>query len=196
MHGVALRPLIVLFAMLALALLAGCGSTGERAAEDPAPAPRQEAPVPPGGGPGQPPRSPLLPPQDVPSTPSGPADDADVAVVREWADRLRGGDVTGAARLWATPSRAQNGSPVLTLPDREAVEAFNSSFPCGAVVTGATGAQRGFTIVDFRITSREGAQCAGGQGGAQSAIRVQDGRIAEWYRLPGEGGPPPGSAPA
>ena len=183
-------------AVLALVLLAACGSTPEPAAEGRGPVPRQEAPTP-RGGPGPPPRSPLLPPEDVPSAPSGPADDADVAVVREWTDRLRGGDVPGAARLWATPSRAQNGSPVLTLADREAVEAFNASLPCGAVVTGATGARRGFTIVDFRLTSRQGARCAGGQGGgAQSAIRVEDGRITEWYRLPGEGGPPPGSAPA
>jgi len=184
--------------VLALALLAGCGSTGESADENRGSAPRQEVPAPPaGGGPGPPPRSPLLPPEDVPTAPSGPAEDADVEVVREWADRLRGGDIAGAARLWATPSRAQNGSPVLTLADREAVQAFNASFPCGAVVTGATGARRGFTIVDFRITSRKGARCAGGEGGgARSAIRVEDGRIAEWYRLPGDGGPPPGSDPA
>jgi uncharacterized protein YceK len=115
-------------------------------------------------------------------------------VIRTWAERLRGGDVEGAAALWAVPSRAANGSPPLELSTPEAVEAFNEAFPCGSVVTDTRPGDDGFTVTDFRLTMREGADCQGGEGGeASAAIRVRDGRITDWLRLPDDGTPtPPG----
>lgn len=113
-------------------------------------------------------------------------------VIRTWSERLRAGDVEGAAALWAVPSRAANGSPPLELSTLEAVEAFNEAFPCGSVVTDTRPGEDGFTITDFRLTMREGADCQGGEGGeASAAIRVRDGRITDWLRLPDDGGPPP-----
>jgi len=106
-------------------------------------------------------------------------------VIRTWSERLRAGDVEGAAALWAVPSRAANGSPPLELSTLEAVEAFNEAFPCGSVVTDTRPGDEGFTITDFRLTMREGADCQGGEGGeASAAIRVRDGRITDWLRLP------------
>jgi len=106
-------------------------------------------------------------------------------VIRAWSERLRAGDVEGAAALWAVPSRAANGSPPLELSTLEAVEAFNEAFPCGSVVTDTRPGDDGFTITDFRLTMREGADCQGGEGGeASAAIRVRDGRITDWLRLP------------
>ncbi|MGI8874512.1 MAG: hypothetical protein ACR2KP_09315 [Egibacteraceae bacterium] len=115
-------------------------------------------------------------------------------VIRTWAERLRAGDVEGAATLWAVPSRAANGSPPLELSTREAVKAFNEAFPCGSVVTDMRPGQDGFTFTDFRLTTREGADCQGAEGGeASAAIRVRDGRITDWLRLPDDGTPtPPG----
>ena len=106
-------------------------------------------------------------------------------VIRTWSERLRAGDVEGAAALWAVPSRAANGSPPLELRTPEAVEAFNEAFPCGSVVTDTRSGNDGFTVTDFRLTTREGADCQGGEGGeASAAIRVRDGRITDWLRLP------------
>jgi len=121
------------------------------------------------------------------------ASDAD-RVIRSWSERLRAGDVKGAAALWAVPSRAANGSPPLELSTREAVEAFNEAFPCGSVVTATRPGEDGFTLTDFRLTAREGADCQGGEGGeARAAIRVRDGRITDWLRLPEDSTPsPPG----
>ncbi len=109
-------------------------------------------------------------------------------VIRAWSERLRAGDVQGAAALWAVPSRAANGSPPLELSTPEAVEAFNEAFPCGSVVTNTRPGEDGFTLTDFRLTEREGADCQGGEGGeASAAIRVRDGQITDWLRLPEDG---------
>jgi hypothetical protein len=53
------------------------------------------------------------------------------------------------------------------------------------VLTGAGGAGGGYTIATFRLTERPGGGCASGVGhSAQTAIRVRDGHIVAWYRLP------------
>jgi hypothetical protein len=129
-----------------------------------------------------------------------PADPAQTRVIRAWLRALRAGDVAGAASYWAVPSRAQNGTPVLTLRSRRDTRAFNFALPCGAVLTQAGGA-RGYTVTTVRLTRRPHADCGAGTGGsARNAIRVRDGRIVEWYRLPddpaeGRGGPEPPPEP-
>jgi hypothetical protein len=124
-------------------------------------------------------------PERVPLAGSGAADPAQAKVIRAWAGALRGGDVAGASALWALPSTAQNATAPLRLRSRADVRAFNASLPCGAVVTQSRAGAHGFTIVTVRLTHRRGADCGPGVGGvARTAIRVHDGRIAEWYRLP------------
>ena len=82
----------------------------------------------------------------------------------------------------------QNATPVFVLPDRAAAERWNRGLPCGAQVSDLAGAADGYTIVSFRLVKRRGADCGSGTGGqAQIAIRVRDGRITDWFRLPGPG---------
>jgi len=132
------------------------------------------------------PRRALDLPRGVPLRSSGaPADPAQAKVIRDWTDALRGGDVRAASALWTIPSKVQNGTPVIELSSRAAVRLFQASLPCGARVTESAGAPRGFTIVTLRLTQRRGGDCGSGAGSrARTAIRVRDGKIVEWYRLP------------
>lgn len=124
-------------------------------------------------------------PRGVPQRSTSAADPAQAKVIRAWTDALRGGDVAAASALWAVPSKAQNGTPLVSLRSRAAVALFQSSLPCGARVTATAGAPRDFTIVTVRLTERRGANCGSGAGAsARTAIRVLDGKITEWYRLP------------
>jgi limonene-1,2-epoxide hydrolase len=176
--------------VLAVLLLSGCGSSKDDNDVAPAaPAVTAAAPVTPGdqgaAPPAAPPPAPAGPrlPDAVPRKAQARANPADAGVVRRWSAALRRGDVARAAAYFAQPSKVQNGTPVVTLRTRGAVLAFNASLPCGAVPT-SYGAARGFTIVTFRLTERVGGDCAGAVGHrARCAIRVQGGRIAEWYRL-------------
>jgi limonene-1,2-epoxide hydrolase len=164
------------------AMLAGCGGSSDKgdqartqtAAPELAPAPR----------------TPLELPQGIPLTATGPADPAGARVVRAWSKALREGDIAAATALWAVPSKVQNGTPVLTLSTRELVRLFNVSLPCGSVVTSTGAAGGGFTITTFRLTQRKGSRCDATAGAtARGAIRVRNGKIVEWYRLPDEPGP-------
>lgn len=124
-----------------------------------------------------------------------PARPEDDRVIRAWAKALRSGDLDGAVAHWAVPARAQNGTPLLLLDSRRGVRAFNDGLTCGAVPT-RTRRSGSFTIVDFRLVERRGGQGCGPAVGAsaRSAIRVRDGKITDWIRLPeatppGEPGP-------
>lgn len=162
---------------LCAALLAGCGGTsggpGEARTATTAP---ELSPAP---------RTPLELPAGIPLTSTGAADPAGARVVRAWSKALRAGDVAAATALWAVPSKVQNGTPVLELSSRLHVRVFNASLPCGSVVTSTGGAPGGFTIATFRLTQRKGAHCDAAAGAtARSAIRVRNGKIVAWYRLP------------
>lgn len=104
-------------------------------------------------------------------------------VIDGWLRRLRAGEIPRAAAFFGLPSKVQNGTPVLTLDTPRERVAFNLSFPCGARAAeyGTNGA---YTIIEFVLTERRGGDCRGAAGQpARGAIRVQDGRITEWYRL-------------
>jgi hypothetical protein len=122
---------------------------------------------------------------------------AAVRVIRRWSDAMRRSDVDRASSLWAIPSRVQNGTPVLTLRTAANVRLFNDSLSCGSKLVSAN-AHHGFTIAVFRLTRRPGADCGSGTGQvARTAIRVRDGKIAEWYRLPDDPvAPDPAQPPA
>jgi hypothetical protein len=174
--------------ILCAVALTGCASSGSSrgAAQvdtatttvpaEPAPTP----PPPPSGG-----RDPRELPAGVPLKASQPADPAGERVVRAWSAAMRAGDVAAANALWAAPAKVQNGTPVLTLETRAEIALFNSSLPCGSVVTSAGGAPGGFVVAKVRLTQRKGGDCGSGAGNsARTAIRVSDGKIVEWYRLP------------
>jgi hypothetical protein len=160
-----------MLAVLCTLALAACGDSAKEA-KAPATTPRTG------------PRSPLELPANVPLKPARAAAAADARVVRAWSAAMRAGDVHAASALWSVPSKVQNGTPVLTLSSRAEVLFFNGSLPCGSSVSSVGGA-KGFTITTFRLTERKGGDCDATTGAtARTAIRVRNGKIAEWYRLP------------
>jgi hypothetical protein len=171
--------------------LSACGgdSDRERGATTPRQERREPAPSVPGGS--------LEIPQKVPRKGSTEADPRAIEVIRGWTNALRRSDVRPAAGRLEVPSKVQNGTPVLTLDTLADVRLFNDSLSCGSRLVGARGAADGFTVADFRLTNRPGADCGSGTGHrARAAILVRGGRIAEWYRIPDPGAPEPGTPTA
>jgi limonene-1,2-epoxide hydrolase len=179
-------------ALLALAV-AGCGGGGDEprdsAREDrppraqPAPAPDAAPGAPtPRGAPDQP-RLPGLP-EGVPTSADGPAPAGSEPVIRAWLSAVRRADFEAAADTFADGARVQNGGPVMRLDSRARAILWNAALPCGATLTEVGGA-KGYAVVEFRLTDRRGSSCGSGKGApAYGAIRVEDGKITEWYRLP------------
>jgi hypothetical protein len=114
----------------------------------------------------------------------GGADADAVEVIKGWADDLRGGDIEAAADHFAIPSVVQNGTPPIRLTNRQLVEGFNKSLPCGAELTRAERSGR-FTVATFELTERPGpGECGGGVGAeAKTAFVIEDDRITEWRRV-------------
>jgi len=132
------------------------------------------------------PSDPLALPANVPVQSEGPGERRAIEVIRGWSEALRMGDIDGASSFWRLPAKIQNQTPVLTLRSRDDVRAFNLSLTCGAILT-AAGKAKEFTILKMRLAQRRGADCGSGVGKpARTAIRVQDDKIVEWYRLPGD----------
>lgn len=165
--------------LLALALLAGCGS-----ARDAADRPPPVTAAPPVGSvpaPGLDPK--VLPPRRVPTHVRHAADPGARRVIEAWLRDLREGRLEQAARRFAVPMTFQNGTAVEHLRTATAVRAAVGGFPCGAVAY-RYGAAGRYTLVRFRLTERVGGDCHGAAGHTTGgAIRVAHGRIAEWYRL-------------
>jgi hypothetical protein len=120
------------------------------------------------------------------------------AVVRDWADSLRGGDVGRAVALFSLPATVENGTPPLELRTRRQVRGFNLALPCGAKVL-RTREHAGYTLAEFALTERRGpggGHCGSGVGGrAATAFRIRAGHIVEWRRIPDIAVPAP-TAPA
>jgi hypothetical protein len=175
-------PVIALSSSLLIAACGGGGDAPRPAATTTSTAPRTQPPAT---------ADPLALPAGVPSTATGPADATATKTIRAWARALGRGDVTRAVSYWAVPAKIQNATPVLTLSSRNDLRLFNGSLACGAVLTDARAAARGYTIATFRLTERPGGNCGSGTGhSAQTAILVQGAKIAGWYRLPDAGTAP------
>jgi hypothetical protein len=124
------------------------------------------------------------------SIPGGADADA-VQVIKGWADELRAGNVSVASERFAVPTIVQNGTEPLRLTDRQQVEAFNQSLPCGAKLTEAVSSGK-YTIATFELTERPGpGRCGNGVGEtAKTAFVIHDSKIAEWRRVVDQGTPP------
>jgi hypothetical protein len=129
-------------------------------------------------------------------------------VIRNWSRALAGGNVTAAARYFATPSVIQLDptEPPVTLRTPAAARAANVSLPCGATMLGSRVVD-GYIDALFRLGNRPGGDCGSGTGlTARVAFVIEGGRIANWRRLPDEPGdsahdgpgatPPPAAAPS
>jgi hypothetical protein len=106
------------------------------------------------------------------------------AVIRDWADTLRSGDVRRAAEFFALPSLVENGTSPSVLYTRADARLFNESLPCGARLL-RTSSSAGFTTAVFRLTERPGrGTCGAGTGQtARTTFVVRDGKIREWRRV-------------
>ncbi len=129
------------------------------------------------------------PPRQQPAEPDAEVeaevDEAEVRVVRGWADTLRRGDIRGAARYFALPSTVANGTAPLKLETRAEARFFNRTLPCGARLIGTEPGPQGFFIATFRLTERPGrGECGSGTGQtARTAFRVRDDHITDWLRV-------------
>lgn len=198
------RPWQTALLAAALLALAGCGdkqAAPDRAAttterEAPAPAAPNDQATPPGrpAPPADPDRQALLDllvPEGVPTAADGePADVEDLAVVKRWLAALTKGDIPAAADAFADGTLVQNLRPPARLKDRAERLAFNAGFPCGAEIVDASSV-KGYLVVTYRLTDRVDSPCDGPGGKAAGTIRVRDGKMTEWYRLPD----PPSEAP-
>jgi hypothetical protein len=130
---------------------------------------------------------------DKPSGPSipGGADPDAAKVIDDWSKTLTDGDVEGAADYFELPSVVQNGTPPVSLKNREDVIAFNESLPCGAELVEAVD-HAGFVIATFELTERPGeGECGAGVGEeAQTAFKIENGHITEWRRVAGDAAQP------
>ena len=181
------RSAVAVLAALSVTAAVGCG--GAQKASPPTPTVANDP------GP-TPPVSDLALPPGVPNASTGPATITARHVINNWLKALRRGDVKRAAHYFALPSKFQNVTPVLTVDSEQERIAINLALPCGAkaVAMGGAGA---YTIVTFKLTKRPGGDCGTGVGGsARGAIRVQGGKITEWYRLPDKPGGQPHAPPA
>ncbi|MEA2253059.1 MAG: hypothetical protein QOC78_2624 [Solirubrobacteraceae bacterium] len=183
------RPAAALAVALAVLAGVGCGGGSSNTTSSTAASSTQAQPAP------TPPPDPLALPRGVPDHATGPAQASSRRVIDGWLRALRHGEVKRAAHYFALPSKFQNGTPVLTVDSEIEREAINVALPCGAVATSMGGAGA-FTIVGFRLVERAGGNCGSGVGGrARGAIRVEHGKIKEWYRLPDRQAPQAAPAP-
>lgn len=129
-------------------------------------------------------RTPPPPPGSSGARGSKPAAKADDAVIRGWADALRGGHVARAAGYFALPSVVSNGTSPIRLTSRADAVFFNRTLPCGAKVT-KTEDSGAFVVATFELTERPGrGRCGQGVGGsARTAFLIRGGKIAQWRRV-------------
>jgi len=114
-----------------------------------------------------------------------PAARADVAVIRDWTDALRHGDVDRAARYFAIPSVVSNGTPPIRLTSRADVRFFNRTLPCGAKFAEAVDTGM-FVVATLVLTERPGkGRCGAGAVGheAYTAFLIRRHRIVQWRRV-------------
>ena len=184
-------PRLATVLSLALLALTGCGGGGDsdRTAD------RRATPTTPTPG-GEKPR---YLPRDAVKPPTGPVTAAEKAVIRGWADALRGGDVERASSYWRPPAIAANGSQPFRLVTMRAVRQFNEGLTCGARLESAE-RDKNYVVATFRLTNRRDRPGACAQGVGQRArtlFLLRGGKIVQWIRAadpPSEGELPDGSS--
>jgi hypothetical protein len=162
------RPLAILLVLAAV--VAGCGSSDQH---------RFDLRTPPAGPP---------PPTTRSLTAKEPVTRTEARVIRGWSSQLRHGHVARAARYFALPAVVANGFDPVKITTRLQARQFNKLLPCGAVVQKLQRQVHHLVLTTFKLVNRTGpgAHACDGGGTAQSALRVEHGRITQWYRVPEE----------
>jgi hypothetical protein len=137
--------------------------------------------------------TPVAPSNPVPQRAPRPADARTAAVIRHWADALRRGDVTAAARYFEIPSLFAPGpDQEVTIHSRAQAKAVNAALPCGAEVISILRLSGGFVQALFRLTGRPGqggSACSPGAGEtARTNFVIRSGHIRVWVRAPDQPG--------
>ncbi|MDX6686602.1 MAG: hypothetical protein QOF86_2730 [Baekduia sp.] len=152
-------------------VVAGCGSSDQK---------RFDLRTPPAGPPA---------PTTKSLTAKEPVTKTEERVIRGWSTQLRHGHVGRAARYFALPAVVANGFDPVKISTRQEARQFNKLLPCGAVVVKLERQVHHLVLTTFKLVNRTGpgAHPCGGGARAQSALRVQHGRITQWYRVPDPG---------
>ena len=199
-------------AVAVVVLAAGCGSGSHSSTSGTSAAKAQQASAHAKGGP-RAARSPAPPATAGPGTleplvlpdpaPTGvAASPAAVAVIRDWSDALRRGDVRAAASYFAIPSELLNGPDVngqvdvIGIRNQAQAIAANAGLPCGATLRASD--QRGrYVNALFSLSSRPGlgGDCAGASGTARVNFIIGAGHIVRWLRAPDDPGDATGGSP-
>jgi hypothetical protein len=131
-------------------------------------------------------------PTATPKPEGGPVTSEEKRIIRGWADELRAGHVSAAARYFTIPSVVSNAGNDALLSSPADVKEFNKTLPCGAKLVKTRRASDHFVIGTFELTQRPGADCGTGKGHlAEFAFRIQRHRITQWVH-----GPDPPQDPA
>ena len=172
--------------LLFLLAIAGCGGDSPRAQSSATPTATptpdgREPEAEPGGGSAK-----------APTQRTGPVTAGEKAIIRGWADALRGGDVERAVRYWHTPAIASNGGSPVRLVTRRAVRFFNDGLTCGAKLESVE-RDANYVLATFRLTERVGGPtgCTGVGNRARTLFLLRDGKIVQWLRATD---PPSGTA--
>src|SRR4051794_39566804 len=96
-------------------------------------------------------QGPFDPGADIPRAAAGTAPEAIRVPIEGWLAAERHADFARAADYFAIPARVQNGGPEIELVSRRAVEFWNRSLPCGAVLTRLDRAPDGWAVATFRL---------------------------------------------
>lgn len=142
-------------ALIAAALVAGCGGSGDSGKHDnPAPGP----------------------PNPPPATATGDA------VIRGWTMAMYSGDYDRAARYFATDAIVQQVETIVLRTHEDAV-AFGRSLPCRAKVTSIRHEKNGVLLAYFDLFPGPGGTCPNG-GSARVRFFIRHGKIETWHQLP------------
>lgn len=171
---------------LASLAIAGCGGGPDPSASAPPEQPAPTATSPQGSGTDRSAERPSI--GSVPRSATSGASPAAVRVAEAWFAAVRRGRPSRAAALMVDGTRYSNGDAPIVLGDRRAREAVVRQLPCGATPTAAGGARGGYVVLELRLGPLDGTPCAAQGARVAVAMRIRDGRIDDWVRLPDPGG--------
>jgi predicted small lipoprotein YifL len=174
-----------LFALIAVALLSGCGQQG----------PDYTLKTPPStvvAGPIETPLPKRTKPKLKPGEKQPSQRDAERLrpVLEGWAAAVRRGDPDRAARYFAVPAIVAQ-SMTVELQTREQVRKFNDELPCGAKLLEVQHDGR-YIVGTFRLTQRAGHTCTAAGELARVAFVIRGHHFTEWRQVPDTPGASPG----